>query len=111
MKSLRERMEERKRLLSLEQMQCERCLKIITVPENKRQQRQSLCDGCFGFDEQRRQDQKEAVPGGQSSSEAFENSDFGNPFATGVERINCPHIIGLRSDVRWYKKAGGNGDG
>jgi hypothetical protein len=111
MMSLRERMEERKRLLAVQQMRCERCLKIIAVPEDTKQKLQSLCDGCFGFDEQRRQEQKNGVPGGQSSSEAFENSDFGNHFQTGVEIGRTANVIGCRSDVRWYKKAGGNGDG
>lgn len=65
-----------------------------------------ICRKCWSDEVQREQEAADRKDGRLSSSESYEMSEV-LPFGGWCG----PAPLGLRSDARWYKKAGGNGDG
>jgi hypothetical protein len=100
--SLKEMQADRDSLLEQDRFRCQRCLKTEPLPESGVPR---LCSACSQFDADRAEAARNAILGGLSSSPEFEAREF----RYGV--IDNRGAIGLRSDVRWYKKAGSNGDG
>lgn len=110
-RTLQEMIEDRETLRVVGRVRCGRCLKTYELPSNQAHAKRMICNECFAFDENRRREAESAVCGGLSSSPEFELSTVCNPDTEGRVVIRGPRAIGLRSDARWYKKAGGNGDG
>jgi len=102
--SLKEMRADEDALSRVGRFRCQRCLKTEPLPEGALFSR--YCSGCRQYDAERAEEARKAVPGCQSSPEAFELSTA--PADLGGD---SSRIIGCRSDRRWYKKAGSNGDG
>jgi len=107
--SLREMIEDRDRLRRVGKDCCDRCGRLFTVETQRPYSGaflSGICRKCWGSDLARRAEAEQAVPGQASCSELFGLLDLED---TGLKSFQ--RAIGFRSDARWYKKAGGNGDG
>lgn len=93
-------------------LECDRCLNVFLLPDENQIMRR-LCDKCHQSDIDRRKEAESAEVGRTSSPESFEmriDVHGSGPIATPEYRGAGSSIAG-RSDARWYKKAGGSGDG
>lgn len=90
---------------------CGKCLRSFLLDDDitDDQWRRGVCSRCWKEENERRKDQDEqrTKTGGESSPESYELSEIPGS----VEIRRHAKIIGLRNDVVWHKKAGGNGDG
>ena len=93
-------------------LECDRCLSVVAFPDDENQILRRLCDKCFKADEERRKEAESAEVGRTSSPESFElREDLHGHSIISPEYRGPGTSIAARSDARWYKKAGGSGDG
>ena len=96
---------------------CGKCLcryqstKLEYGPQNP-ESRSSHCRRCWQEDNARFQEIMDSPPVGCTTATPT-NDEFWAEYASaaGSSTYRPLNAFGLRTDARWYKKAGGNGDG
>lgn len=90
---------------------CCKCLREFRLDNDitDDQWKRGICSKCWAAERASfsEQDKLRTEIGGKSSPASFENSDISG----GIPITRHAGIIGLRNDVKWYKKSGSNGDG